>query len=136
MLEFSGEVQCLAGGGAVNLQLHGRSRSSGESQSMCETDIMFGGASPSRLPATLHEVRVNASDHPGGVWRVRIVSAEGEWELQARSLQLHRAAGAAMFAALPPQRVPWHLRAGWSLLLSILAIPGAGRLILRRGASS
>jgi hypothetical protein len=135
MIEFFGEVQCLAGSGAVNLQLHGRSRSSGDSQ-MCDTDIMFGGATPSRLPARLQQVRVKASDHPGGVWRIRIESAEGRWELQARSLQLHRAAGAAMFAALPPQRVPWHLRAGWSLLLSILAIPGAGRLILRRGASS
>jgi hypothetical protein len=135
MIEFLGEVQCLSGSGAVNLQLHGRSHCPGVSESVCDTDILFAGANPPGLPARLHEARVSALDYLGGVRRIRIESAEGRWELLARSTQLHRAAAAAMFAAVPSRRVPWHLRAGWSLLLSVLAIPGAGRLILRRGGS-
>jgi hypothetical protein len=136
MIQFLGEVRCLAGGGAVNLQLHGRSQCPGASATLCETDIMFAGANPSGLPASLHEVSVSALDYPGGVRRIRIESAEGRWELLARSAQLHRAAGAAMFAAVPSRRVPWPLRAGWSLLLSLLAIPGAARLLLRRRGSA
>jgi hypothetical protein len=136
MIEFQGEVQARIASGAVNLQLRGQSRCDTSTESVCDTDIMFGGARPPELPATLHDVRVVELDSIGEIRRFRIHSAQRQLELQARSLQLHRAAGAAMFAAVPPQRVPWHVRAGWWLLLSVLGIPGVGGFILRgRGTS-
>jgi hypothetical protein len=73
---------------------------------------------------------------PDGLHRYRIESQELNVELQSRSLQLHRAAGAELFGAVPPARVPWHVRAGWGLLLSLLRVPGAGHVLLgRRGAA-
>jgi hypothetical protein len=68
--------------------------------------------------------------------RFRIDSAQLQLELQARSVQLHRDAAAAFYAAVPPPPVPLRLRLGWPLLLAALRIPGAGALLRKiRGST-
>jgi hypothetical protein len=53
---------------------------------------------------------------------------------EPRSVQVHRAAGAALVALLAPPRAPLPLRAMWFVLLNALRIPGvAGWLARRRG---
>jgi hypothetical protein len=124
-IEFQGAVRCRCGGTAVNLSLHGRTSG--------DTDVLFSGANAPSMPDTLHEVRVTElKSTSGSQRRFRIESAERRLEFEARSAQVHRAAGDALFAAIPPPHVAWHVRAGFSLLVSVLGIPGAGRLILRR----
>lgn len=133
MIVLEGEVRCESGGTAVNLALHGRSRAPGPAPGGCDTDILFSGADAPSLPDRLHEVRVIDLDHAtGALRRFRIDSAEQQLEFQARGMQVHRSAGAAMFAAVPPPQVPWPVRAAVSLLVSALRIPGMGALLLRR----
>jgi hypothetical protein len=133
MIAYAGEVRCVSGGAAVNLSLHGRSRAAGPVQASCDTDILFSGANAPSLPDILHEVRVIELDSAvGASRRFRIESRELPAQFEARGAQLHRFAGAAMFTAVPAPHVPWHVRAGFSLLVSVLGIPGLGSLILRR----
>jgi hypothetical protein len=131
---FEGDVQCGPCNAVINLWLRGRVRTpSGAS----DVDLFFSGASVLTLPPLLHETRVLELDtDPGGLHRYRIESRELNVDLQARSLQLHRAAGAQLFGAVPPTRVPWHVRAGWALLLSLLRLPGVGHLLLGRRGSA
>ena len=134
MITFDGEVTCSRGNAAISLWLRGpvRTQSGGS-----DADLFLSGASVLRLPPLLHELRILELDAaPGGLHRYRIESQELNTELVARSLQLHRAAGAQLFAAVPPARIPWHVRAGWGLLLSILHFPGVGRLLLGRRVSA
>ena len=131
MIEFQGAVQATASAAAaVNLVLRGRWRD-------CDTQMLFAGAEPNTLPSTLHEVRVTQLDSGSAEpCRFRIESSEMQLSLQARSLQVHRAVGAALFQAVPSVPVPLSLRAGWALLLSALNLPGVGRLLLRRRGSA
>jgi hypothetical protein len=117
----------------VNLSLHGRSRAAGPAEATCDTDILFSGANAPPIPDRLHEVCVIDLDSAAdGLRRFRIESTQLQVEFEARSAQVHRGAGAALFTAVPPPHVPWHVRAGFSLLVSVLGIPGIGSLILRR----
>jgi hypothetical protein len=126
MITFQGAVQCLLAEGAVNLVLRGRWREA-------DTEVLFGTADQNNLPATLHEVRVTELDRGLSVSRrFRIESAERALEFAAHGAQVHREAGTALFAALPPPRVPLGVRAGWWLLLSALRLPAIGKLVLRR----
>jgi hypothetical protein len=136
IIEFDGGVKCSSCSGAVNLRLHGRSRRAGIAPSVCETDVLFAGADTQDLPGTLHDVRVTELNSSIGLQRFRIESVERGLELQARGIQVHRDAGESMFKAVPPQAVPWRVRAGWSLLLSLLGVPGVGALILRNRGES
>ncbi|HWW19684.1 MAG TPA: hypothetical protein VNZ06_02670, partial [Steroidobacteraceae bacterium] len=76
-------------------------------------EVLFSGATVS-LPQSLHDVRVlqlqTGSQTPR---KYRIESREMSVELQARGMQMHRAAAAQLFDAVPPARVPWGIRAGW-----------------------
>jgi hypothetical protein len=115
--------------------LHGRSRSATD-KALCDTDILLRDAQAPSLPDRLHEVQWIELDSPQHVpRRFELVSGQQRLTLQARTVQSHRAVGAAMFAAVPATPLPWSLRAGWSLLLSVLRIPGVGRLLLRQAAS-
>jgi hypothetical protein len=96
-----------------------------------DMNVFFSGAT-ALLPQSLHDVRITELAAPSMPGRYRIESREVNVELQARSMQTHRAAAAPLFAAVPPARVPWRLRAGWVLLLAVLRLPGVGSLILRR----
>jgi hypothetical protein len=125
-IEMKGAVTCEWAAGAVNLLLRGRG-----------IEILFGGAETVTLPPILHEVRITQlADSADTGRRFRIETSEVQTELRARSVQIHRDAAAAMFAAIPPRPVPLRLRAGWSVLLSVLGIARVGRLILRRRGAS
>lgn len=121
-VEIVGEVRCERAHGAVNLLLRARN-----------VEVLFSGAQAVELPDTLHDVCVMQLASTDGADRCfRIDSPQVHTPLRARSVQIHRDASAAMFAAVPPTAVPLHVRAGWALLLSVLRLPGIGRLILRR----
>jgi len=44
---------------------------------------------------------------------------------------VHRGAAAACASALPGFRASWAARAGWSLLLNLLRVPGMAQLLRR-----
>jgi hypothetical protein len=136
MILFEGEVTWRRGTGAVNLWFYGRTRGNAAAPAS-ETEVLFSGAMPLDLPPVLHDVRVSELDTQGqALRRFRIESKEQHSELQARSMQAHRSAAAELFAAVPPVIAAWHVRLGWTLLLSLLRLPGVGPLLLgRRGAS-
>jgi hypothetical protein len=134
MIALDGEVACGRGSGVVNLWLRGRMRSEAR---VDDVDVYFAGASVAALPALLHDVRIIELE-PGAsqTSRYRIESPEMRVELECRSMQLHRRAGEQLFSAVPAVAVPWQMRAGWTLLLSVLRLPGVGALVLgRRGAA-
>jgi hypothetical protein len=145
LIAFAGAVQCEVAHGAINLVLRGFARATPRPRSGL-TEVLFSGASAVALPLELRDARViemagelGAAPAPAaGVAprRFRIESPEVQLELQARSAQLHRYAAAAFFGAVPPPRVPLRLRLGWSLLLTVLRIPGAEALIRKfRGST-
>ena len=123
-VEIEGAVRCERTQGAVNLLLAAR-----------DIEVLFSGAEAVELPDTLHQVRVTQVVPTAGTDPCfRIDSTQGHTQLRARSVQIHRDAAAAMFAAVPPTAAPLHVRAGWTVLLTVLRLPGIGRLILgRRG---
>jgi hypothetical protein len=132
LVAFAGPVQCELAAGAVNLVLRGYARSAQDPHGGL-SEVLFSGASALALPPELRDARVieisAVPDHGAAPRRFRIESPEVQLELQARSAQLHRDAAAAFFGAVPPPRVPLRRRLGWSLLLSVLRIPGAGALV-------
>lgn len=123
LLAFRGLVECRRGFGAIALQLRGVQR---EADGV--TDVLFAGATAAlpALPAQLHDARV--LQLPASF---RIESLEGVFTLQARSIQLHRAVAARFFQAVPPASVALRVRLGWTLLLSMLRVPGMSRLLER-----
>jgi len=133
---FAGEVQCEQAAGAVNLVLRGRTLATdGPLAGRCE--ILFSDASDPALPAKVRDVRILELPPapvaaPSGApvrRRFRIEAAQLQRELQARSVQLHHDAAAPFYRAVPPPRVPLRLRLGWTLLLALLRIPGAGVVV-------
>lgn len=147
LIAFAGPVQCEAAHGAINLVLRGIARAT-QGPRCGLTEVLFSGASAVALPLELRDARViemaaelEAAPAPApaaGVAprRFRIESPEVRLELQARSAQLHRDAAVAFFGAVPPPRVPLRLRLGWSLLLTVLRIPGAEALVRKfRGST-
>jgi hypothetical protein len=131
MTAFEGEVSCQGGDGAVNLWLRGRSRVDGRLSNM---DVFFNGATAS-LPQSMRDVRVTELPTSQAPRRYRIDSHDMSIELQARSMQSHRAAAEQLFGAVPRARVPWRMRAGWAVLLAVLRLPGVGPLIVGRGGA-
>jgi len=150
LIAFAGAVQCEHSDGAVNLVLRGRGRRSASGGlPAAVTEVLFSDASAVALPSGSRDLRVSELSAPDGVqpapgersggrgvarW-FRIDGAGLQLTLQARSVQLHRDAAAAFYGAVSPPHVPLKLRLGWTLLLSVLRIPGAGALLGRlRGA--
>ena len=145
LVAFIGPVQCEHTAGAVNLVLRGYAGAPPDPHPGPHaglTEALFSDASAAAVPAALRDARViellpAAAPGPGpALRRFRIDSAQLQLELQARSVQLHRDAGAAFYRAVPPARVPLRLRLGWSLLLAVLRIPGAAALLSKiRGST-
>jgi hypothetical protein len=121
LVAFEGSVECRLEQGAINLALRGRERTG------AVVEALFAGASASGglavLPRELHEVRL--FERP-----LQLKSRELQLDLTCRSLQLHRDVGRPFFKAVPPLSVPFARRAGWTVLLSVLRIPGAARLLM------
>ena len=122
---FRGSAQCRAETGAIQWSIRGRDRDSGD-----VLEILLSGAAGLDLPPDL----------PGAELHVRDEAANPSWELRAagkvfalpvRSVQVHRGAAAAFAAALPRLSAPWSTRAGWSVLLTLLRVPGVAYLLRR-----
>jgi len=138
LIGFDGAVECRRPAGAVNLWLRGRERGAG-SLGGTVADVLFADAraqpgelAPAALPGELRDVEVFALADAG---QAQIRAPGLRLDLQARSIQVHRDAARAFFAAVPPPRVPLPRRLGWNLLLLVLRLPRAERLLarLRRG---
>ena len=134
-IAFEGEVSCRRDALGM-LTLHGRSRPTAQS-ALCDTDVLMREVQAPSLADRLRDVQLIELDSVSQASRrFELVSAQRRVTLQARTVQYHRAAGAAMFAAVPATHLPWSLKAGWSLLLSALRIPGVGRLLMRQAGGS
>lgn len=136
MIAFAGAVQCGVPAGAVNLVLRGYPRITQGARGEL-TEVLFSEVGALELPGDLRDARViELPAIAGAPQRYRIESPELQLELRARSVQLHRDAAAAFFGAVPPPRVPLHIRLGWALLLTLLRIPGADALVGKLRGSS
>lgn len=155
LLSFDGVVECGRRAGAIALRLRGvqhEERYEPQHEPQREvggiTELLFADvrAPLQALPAQLHAVHVLklppsaamlAGREPGPAQTRHAATAaayaiearEGHFELQARSVQLHREVAATFFQAVPPASVPRALRLGWGLLLGLLRLPGAARLL-------
>jgi hypothetical protein len=135
LVAFAGPVQCERFPGAINLVLRGHERAPSESNAGV-TEVLFSDASDVALPPDLRDLRVMEVPAAVAPRRFRIDGPGLQLELQARSAQLHSDAAAAFYGAVPPPRVPLRLRLGWSLLLSVLRIPGADTLVRKLRGST
>jgi hypothetical protein len=126
-VEFEGPVECALASGAVTFRLRGRERGGRA------ITALFAGASASGglsgLPGTLHEVRLFDAAAEPGARQVQLQARELQLDLVFRSLQLHRDAAGPFFTAVPPVHIPLATRLGWTVLLTVLRIPGAARLL-------
>jgi hypothetical protein len=131
LVALTGPVHSEQRAGAVNLVLRGHAADG-------DTEVLFSAASAVALPPALHDVRVvELLDAASATERhFRLQAPQLLLELRARSVQLHRDAAAAFFRALPPTQVPLRLRLGWSLLLSLLRLPGADTLLRKLRGST
>jgi hypothetical protein len=140
LVVFAGPVQCEVPAGAVNLVLRGYARAT-QPPRAGSTEVLFSDVGDLTLPGDLRDARVidmsavpassPASESGLAPRRFRIESPEVQLGFQARSAQVHCDAAAAFFGAVPPPRVPLHLRLGWSLLLLALRVPGADAVVRR-----
>jgi hypothetical protein len=130
LIAFDGAVECRPGNGAVNLALCGFERRGSAAGTRVAVQALFGGA-VNPLPPQLHALRIFELEDAPNAHRFLLQAEELQLTLQSRSLQLHRDAGRAFFAAVPPPRVLWRRRLGWALLLWALRLPGAQALLER-----
>jgi hypothetical protein len=134
-LMFDGAVRCTRSADGNSMQLHGSGGSNDD------IDLFLQGDSLPELPASLTDAQLQELAPPAAMSscpprQFELRSAQGRWQFTARAGQLHRASGRAMFAVIPSQPVPRWLRLAWWLLLSVLRLPGAGRLLgASRGAA-
>ena len=138
LIGFDGAVECLAAEGPVNLVLRGFERRRDAARSRHRAAALFSGARPpagaARLPARLDGPQLFELEDAAGRSAPRtflLRAGELQLEFDAAGLQLQRDAGDEFFAAVPPLSVPWQARWGWTLLLTLLRVPGAGRLLAR-----
>lgn len=122
IVSFSGPVSCRRSSGPLGLTLSG---ATGEHPGDLTT-CAFAAPAPAQFPAALEGAQVQ--DQGGGQYR--ITSSAGAWLVSARSVHVHRAAGAEFYRALAPRRVPSKKRLFWRLVLA-LAASRAGLSVLR-----
>jgi hypothetical protein len=127
---FSGEVQCTRETGAVTWRLSGTDR-----DGACALDVMLCGVAELQLPARLPASELHVGDETENP-ACELRTAGAVQRFAARSVQVHRGAGAAFSRALPVVTAPWTARAGWALLLDALRVPGVAGVLRRlRGGS-
>jgi hypothetical protein len=122
---FSGSVRCGRTPGA--LILTGAAADSQQERLI----LTFVGPNLAAVPDSLQDPAVLAL----GEHRYRISTPARSWELEPRSVHLHRDIGQAFYRAIPPRRVPLRKRLFWGLVL-MLAGTRVGRRVLfslRRG---
>jgi hypothetical protein len=135
LIIFDGKVECRYASGPVNLVLSGWENSAAEPSTRHAAAALFRGATipmgAPLMPPWLNAVRLFELEAPAGPQCYLLRSQELQLEFEADSMQLHRDAAREFFAAVPPPAVPWRVRLGWTLLLSLLRLPGAGALLSR-----
>jgi hypothetical protein len=122
---FRGPVHCGRTPGALTLT--GPAADSQEERLI----LTFVGPGLPDVPASLRDPEVLALAER----RYRIRTPVRSWEIEPRSVHLHRDIGKAFYRAIPPRRVPLRKRLFWGLVL-MLAATRAGRRVLfslRRG---
>jgi hypothetical protein len=136
LIAFDGAVECRLESGAINLTLRGFERRGGAGAVRSPAEALFAGAATTpdcldALPARLDAVHIFELAAAPGARRLLISAQKLQLELVCRSLQVHRDVGRVFFRAVPPPRVSLRRRLGWTLLLLVLRLPGAGRLLSR-----
>jgi hypothetical protein len=122
---FNGDVRCVRASVATQWRLSGADRDGAGA-----LDVMLCGVPDLQLPELLSAVELHVSGEPEQpIWELR---GNGNVRvLAARSVQVHRGAGAPFARALPAVTAPWTVRAGWALLLNALRVPGVASLLRR-----
>jgi hypothetical protein len=120
VVEFAGPVQCRQEPEPAALLLTGAERAGA-----APLELRFLAPEPHALPGIVSDIDVYALGD--GEWRLR--AHGGSWTVRARTLLVHRDVGRRFYRALPPPRVPWRTRCGWSALLAAVRLPGAERLL-------
>lgn len=133
---FTGAVACQSRvNEALGIVLRGVERTSVADISERALEVGFVLPAPHSLPLTLTEVAVEelepAAAGAGGLRRFAITSAQGRFEIEARSVHVHRDARATFFAAVPPRPAP-PARRLFFWLVPRLAASAPGRALLRR----
>jgi hypothetical protein len=135
LIGFDGTLECRAQSGPINLVLRGFERGVVGAPRTAATALFSAATLPTSdaaVPARLHGASLLELEVAPGQCRYLLRAQELQLELRARSLQLHREVGRELFGAVPPRRVPWRLRLGWALLLTLLRVPAVARLLLGR----
>ena len=136
---FLGDVRCSRSADGNSMQLRGQSPAGwpGAAGATCDTEFIWQDDSLPALAAQLDGAQLSELSSAAQLpRRFELRSGKLQWQFTARAVQVHRSAGGALFAAIPPRPVPAWLRAAWWLLLSALRLPGIGRLLLSaRGAA-
>ena len=140
LVAFDGPVQWRRADGAVSLELRGMTRDAGGPGRGAPVEVLFSGVGAAPQPSALRDARLlERVSTPGDGQAQRLFSIETagtHLELQARAVQVHRQAARAFYAAIPATPVPLRVRLGWSVLLTALRIPGAGRWLRKLRGST
>jgi hypothetical protein len=120
---FRGAAQCRRRAGPIHWVLAGVDREGGSA-----LEVMVCGAPALALPAELPDAELH--EDAAGESTSWVLRSEGRViPTGARAVQVHRDAAAAFASVLPRFGVPWTVRLGWLMLLTLLRLPGAARLL-------
>lgn len=123
LAEICGPTLCRRELGAVQWCLTGTEVATGVA-----LEVLLSGAAATQLPPQFTAVAIYQVDGPAGArWELR--SSGQTLPLEVRAVQVHRLVGAAFASALPQKQAPAISRAGWTLLLNLLRVPGMARLL-------
>ena len=125
-LRFAGAVKSVPGPGRGGVTLLGQLAEADGSSTPAQLSLLCEQVQ--QLPATLNDVTFEALAAPQIVLR----SGAREWRIACVTWQLHRDAGAAFYAAVPPRVAPWTRRLAWRVLLATAATTPGQWLLLRR----
>lgn len=135
-IRLAGEVRCERHPGeALSLVLQGTEAAA---QRLTPVEIAFTAPQLPTLPSLLRNALIEERALPGGgegqgaLRRFVVVAERGRrFEIQARSVHVHRDARTPFFAAVPPARAPFARRIFFRLITAVVATrPGCG--LLRR----
>lgn len=126
ILRFAGPVRTVPGPGRGGVTLIGQLAEADGTSTPAQLSLI--GEQAPELPAVLADMTFEALTAPQVVLR----SGTREWRMACRTWQLHRDAGAAFYAAIPPRLAPWTRRLAWRVLLAAAATAPGQWLLARR----
>jgi len=112
LTQFLGSVRCQPDpAGPLGLTLRGRSAQYPQQ----ELEVAFAAAAPADLPQQLRDACIEC-DAPG---EYRITAGGRSWRLSARSVHVHRDAGAPFYQAIPGRPAPLGRRLLFAAMLAL-----------------